>query len=236
MTSRGTAILRNLTSMTAMRVITAALSLGLISLIAKRWGAIHLGEFSTLFTYFMFLQQLPLLGLHIVIARTVASDAENSTKQSINALFISLAVAAILMLGIGLIGRYFYPPSMHSSFWLVGFSCIPSALIVVIEAILIGREQVRFISRVNIIENLLRTLACMVIVLGGGGLTLICATFFFGRWLAVLLYWRNTNIIKYFVISNASKERIRELVRMSPTFLGIMFFSAAFGRFDFILL
>ena len=57
-------VLRNLFSMSIMRVASALLTLALVIVFSRLGGIQQLGQFSLLITLFLFFQLLPLAGLH----------------------------------------------------------------------------------------------------------------------------------------------------------------------------
>ncbi|WP_430010159.1 flippase [Methylophaga lonarensis] len=229
-------LLRNFFSVSAMRLITAAFSFVLFMWLARSWGAELLGEFSTLFTYFMFILQLPLLGLHIVLARDIATRTEQQGECFSNALAIALPVSLILMVIVGLIGQTIYPDNMHKAFWLVGLSSIPMAFVVAAEAVLTGRESMHVIAMVNIIETVARVGLCLILVALGFGLTALFVAFFAAKLLAVVLYWQRGHLGRDFQLGSIAWPHIFTYLRKSPMFFGILILSVGIGRFDFIFL
>lgn len=229
-------LLRNFFSVSGMRLITAAFSFVLFMWLARNWGAELLGEFSTLFTYFMFILQLPLLGLHIVLARDVATRSENVSEFFTNALAIALPVSIVLMLIIGFIGQWVYPENMHKAFWLVGLSSIPMAFVVAAEAVLTGRENMHVIAMVNIVETVFRVSLCLILVALDFGLTALFVAFLAAKLMAVGLYWYRGRLGSNFSLSKITWSQVVEYLRKSPMFFGILILSVGIGRFDFIFL
>ncbi len=228
--------INNLFSLSAMRLFSAAVSFALFSLVARRWGADSLGEFSTVFTYFIFLLQLPLMGLHIVIARQVAAEPETTTEQCTNALILSFFVSILLVFLVGGVGQTLYSESMHAAFWLVGVACVPMAFTAVVEAVLIGQERMAVIAKVNIVENILRVAICIILVLLGFGITALFGAFLLARAVAVGIYWFHGGIGKIVNFNSATLYGIVDYIKQSPTFFGILLLSLVSSRFDFIFL
>lgn len=229
-------LLRNFFSVSVMRLMTAAFSFVLFMWLARSWGAELLGEFSTLFTYFMFILQLPLLGLHIVLARDVATRAESVSAFFTNALVIALPVSIVLLLVMGLIGQWLYPESMHMAFWLVGVSSIPMAFVVAAEALLTGRENMHVIAMVNIVETVVRVCMSLILVALGLGVTALFIAFLAAKLLAVALYWYRGRLGCEFSLSSIAWSQIIAYLKKSPLFFGILLLSVGIGRFDFIFL
>ncbi|AFI84261.1 oligosaccharide flippase family protein [Methylophaga nitratireducenticrescens] len=229
-------IIKNFFSVSMMRLATAMLSFVLFTILARNWGAEMLGEFSTLFTYFMFILQLPLLGLHIVLARRVATEPDTISLQFTNALAIAMPVSLGLMLLIGGIGLNLYPESMHNAFWLVGLSSLPMAFAVAAEAVLTGKENMHVIAWVNIIETVLRVVICLILVWMGYGVTALFLAFLGAKLLAVFIYWFRGGLKDEFEINFFNLTEIIAYLRQSPMFFGILILSVGIGRFDFIFL
>jgi len=222
--------------MTLMRLFTAGLSFLLIMLIARRWGPESLGQFSTLFSFFMFIQQLPLLGLHLSVARTVASDPALASGEATNSFGISIPVGILLAMSLGLTGQWLYPESMHTSFWLVGLACLPTSFTVVAESVLTGEERIHLIAWTLILENIFRVLLCIGFLLLNFGLPALFGAFLFGRLVAVWVYWQGAGFRDLLQLENFGWKKVSSYLPQIHTFLGILVFSASFGRLDFILL
>lgn len=229
-------IAKNFFSITAMRVLTSVFSFIFFSVLARKWGAEALGEFSTLFSVFMFLLQLPLLGLHIVLARNIASTPESVSDETINALVLSLGVAFVMIFLVGFSGQLFYSEKLHASFWLVGVATLFMAVTAVAEAVLIGQEKMDVIARANIGENIFRVFLGAVLVFSGFGLTPVIFVFSFGRLIAVLIYLTKGKIWELARQGTLSLHQITTYLKKCPTFFGILLLSVIVGRFDFIVL
>lgn len=235
MSGTATRLVRNLMSMTAMRLVTAALSFGLMLLLARQWGATRLGEFSTVFAFFLLIQQLPLLGLHLPVARHVAANPAEASEQAVNALGVAVPVAFILCIGIGFLGAAFYAVPLHAAFWFVGSACLPTAVTVVGEAVLAGQERMVAVARIGAVENIARTVVALLLVYFDSSLAMIMAAFVTARACAAWAYWHAGlgSLIDPMRLRGAAMLR---LVRMIPVFFGILLFSVGFGRLDTILL
>lgn len=229
-------MLHNFFSVTVMRLLTSIISFAFFSVLARQWGAESLGEFSTVFSIFMFLWQIPLLGLHIVIARTTATNPETLKEQATNALILSITVSILLLIVIGYLGQALYPESMHTAIWLVGVSTIFMAITSVAEAVLIGQERMHIIAWANIAENIFRVCLGVVLVLAGYGLTEVVAVFVFSRIFSVIIYIKKGNLYELFDHLSISKISLKKYLVQCPTFFGILLLSCVIGRFDFIIL
>lgn len=229
-------IFRNLFSVSVMRLFTSVFSFLLFSILARQWGASLLGEFSTVFAFFMFLLQLPLLGLHIVIAREVAAEPSSSSICGTNAFLVSLPSSLLIAALISSVGVIFYPANMHHSFFLVSLACPLMAFTAVAEAILTGQEKMQVISWVTIAETLCRVSVCLTLVLLGDGLTSLFAAFFGARLIAVILYWAKAGMNDVIQLSKGSWKIVSRYLKQCPTFFGILLLSVGIGRFDFIFL
>ena len=234
--ARHSRILINLTSITIMRFLSAGLSFLLIMVIARMWGPVFLGQFSTLFSYFMFLQQLPLLGLHLLVARAIAGEPGRAARITINSIAISSPIGGLLVLALGIIGWSLYPRDMHLSFWLVGLSCLPTAFTVVAESVLTGQEKIHRVARTLILENLFRISICLLLLWAGLGLSWFFLAFFLGRIVAVAIYWKMADLSPLLQPGLLQMREVFGYLKHVPVFFGILIFSVVFGRIDFILL
>ena len=219
-----------------MRLVSAALSLALFTFLARRWSASMLGEFATVFAVFTLLQQAPLIGLHFVLGRDAAARPETKAELATNAAVLSLAVSVVLGGAVAVLGMILYPASMWAAFGLLGLSLVPTAPIVVAESLLWGGERMGLIMSVNALESAIRVVGCVAVVLMGYGLTAIWAVWLVGRVMVAGIYLRMGVLGDGIQPRKVDRAVLRRLLRMSPTFLGLMLLAAAVSRIDFILL
>lgn len=229
-------LLKNLFSATVMRIISSLLSFLLISYLARVWDVDQLGQFSTLFSIFLFLFQIPLLGLHIVLIRDVAAKPEKTKSYTSTALALSVFVSLFLALSVILIGQSIYPESMHTAIVLIAVSNLLFAVTAVIESVLIAQEKMPVVVWGTIIENLFRVACGFSIAYYGFGITPIVACFVIGRILALIVYQRLANVQRFVDIQSISTSTLQLFIRKIPTVFIILLLSAIIGRFDFILL
>lgn len=228
-------LLKNFASAGVMRLVSAILSFLFVPYLGRQWGAEGLGTFSTVLALYLFLEQVPLLGLQLLLIKEVAARPEETGKLATNAMLLSLAVACLVALGLGAFGQT-YDPAMRPAIWLVGLSLVPTAPIAVIESVLIGKEKMGRIAGMNVIESLFRVGCWFTIVLLGFGLTSLFAAFLVGRVLLAASYFRWGQVRDFLGLSHASTETVGFLLLACPTFLGIRILSSSINRIDFILL
>lgn len=232
-------VLRNLASMGIMRIVSAVLSFVLVVYIARSWGALALGEFSLALTYFFLLQQMPLLGLHIVLMRDIAASPETASHHMLNASALAFTVSLILALIVGAGGQWFYQSSsgeLHIALWLVGAAMVPTGFICAAESVLIGQQRMHVLASLNVMENIVRTLLSLLAVYLGYGMTTVFTLFLLGRILTAIGYFRWGGLRQDLHFKFFDAAIIKTYLKQVPTFFGIMLFAAGINRLDFILL
>lgn len=177
--------------MTGMRVLSSVLSFLLVAYIARVWGVKRLGEYSLLLSIFVFLQLMPLLGLHRVVIREVSACADKAASQTVHACTLAFGVAVVLAVSLATLGPVVYrdAPALHAPLWLVAASLLPTAFTCVAESVLIGQQRMHAAAW-SVAESLLRTGGAFIVIMLGFGLTAVFAVFLAGRVLIVLGYYR----------------------------------------------
>jgi O-antigen/teichoic acid export membrane protein len=231
-------LMKNMTSMAAMRIIAAALSFFLVVCIARFWGTEPMGRFALLSSLFIFLQQMPLLGLHLVLIRDSAARPETVPAQIANALAIALGAGTILALGLGVAGSVLYRDDMpmRLSVALVALCVIPTGFICVIESVLIGQERMHLVAKWNVAENIIRTALSLLALWLGMDLVAVFSVFLLGRLILVAAYFKALHVHQLLQGVLPHRAGIAAYLRQVPTFLGIMVCSASINRLDFLLL
>jgi len=228
--------LKNLFSLSVMRIATALLSFLLFGLLARVWGPELLGEYSTVFTYFMFLMQFPLLGLHLIIVRDVASCSKDTGRYIFSSAFLSFCTSFVIAMLVVAIGWFGYETELHSSFFILALTCFPTAIIVSIESALMGCEKMAVISKVNIVESVIRAALSATLLFAGAPLVALVAVLLFGRIIALLIYIQQVKKIIIFDKKLFDVLLVRRLIKQAPLFFCILLFSASIGRLDLIFL
>lgn len=217
-----------------MRILSMVLTF-LFFVYVARISREKLGEFATVFTYFIFLQQAPLLGLHIVVTREVAAGKEPVGHLATNTLAVALLAALVLCPALGSLGMTLYPRELWPAFWLVGLSMFPTALTNVVDSVLIGQERIGRLALVGGIENIARAVGSFA-VMPWFDLTGVFTVFLLGRCLAVVLYLRWSGLADVFRRDDCSVAAVLGFFAICPTYLGILILSSGINRFDSMLL
>jgi O-antigen/teichoic acid export membrane protein len=230
-------ILKNFTSAGSMRIGTAAISLFFFLYVANVWGVEFSGEVQTVFAYFIFLQQAPLLGLHVMLTREVAGDQQRTARHATNALVLAFAAAPVIAVALGLLGEWRYSTAdVQWALWLVGMSMFPTAVIAVIESVLIGQEKVGLLAIVNAAENLIRVVLSIAALSLGYGLVGVFGSFLLARVIAILMYARWSGVYHELRLQEIDRSMLRSYLAACPIFLGILVLSSAINRIDTIML
>jgi len=228
----------NLMSLGAMRVASAGASFALVVMIGREQGPALLGEFSALQSIFVFLQLMPLLGLHVVVIREVAAAPERSAEVVTSATGLAILVSLVLGIGVAISGtmKPGTSPDFSVAAMLVGIAMLPTAWICVAESFLIGSESMKALARWNVYENLARTVISIALLLAGFGLVALYLVFLLCRlWLA-WAYWTQQGVGHWVQAQALTREEFGRLLRELPVFVGIMVCAASLNRLDFLLL
>jgi O-antigen/teichoic acid export membrane protein len=230
--------LRNLFSMSAMRIISAGLTFSLVLAFSRIVGIAQLGQFSLLITLFLFFQLLPLLGLHLYLIREISAAPQSIAHHLPNAMILALSMSVLLALALGFGGTVIYAeqPEIHSALWLVAASLIPTAPIVVIEMGLLAQQRMNVVAQRNIFENILRTSLSLWLVFAGYGLTPVFIVFFCGRLLTAISYIASNTLPSLIAYREISRVTLSSYARNLPTFFGIALLGALSTRLDMLIM
>ena len=72
---------------------------------ARQWGAENFGDYATSLSFFQLLQQAPLLGLHLLLARDVAARPEFIHRDMATAAGLAIGIALLMALAVGATGH-----------------------------------------------------------------------------------------------------------------------------------
>ncbi|MBE7421028.1 MAG: hypothetical protein EFKGCFLK_02712 [Rhodocyclaceae bacterium] len=223
-------------SLTSMRIGTAALTFLLFWLVARWSGSEALGAYAVVMNVFLFVQQMPMLGLHLALIRDAAAEPQALAENRMAMTWIALTVAFLLAAFILLAVAPAYSPALRVPIWLVAAAMLPTAITGVAESVMLGQQRMRLVAAVCIAEGLLRTAATVALVLMDYGVTAWMAVFLCGRVLAAMAYALAGETAGVGLLRSFPKAALLRYLRMSPVFAGILLAAAAFSRLDFFVL
>ena len=223
-------------SLTTMRIGTAALTFLLFWMIARWSGNEALGAYAVVMNVFLFVQQMPMLGLHLALIRDVAANPQAMEENRLAMTWIALAVALLLAAVILLAVAPAYSPALRMPIWLVAAAMLPTAITGVAESVMLGQQRMRLVAAVSITEGLLRTVATVALVLLDYGLSAWLAVFLCGRMLAAAAYALAGETAGLGLLRRFPKAALLRYLRMSPVFAGILVAAAAYSRLDLFML
>lgn len=231
-------LIRNLMSMGTMRIVSALLTMGLLVGCARMWGIIELGNLALLTTIFLFCQLLPLLGLHLHLIREVSAKPELVVPYGATGVALALVVSLVLCVGLGVGGGLLYKDqtALHVPLWLIGFSLLPTAFVVVMEALLMAQQHMNVVAKFNIVENVGRTAIALLLVLTGYGLDAVFTVFLGARVLVALCYLRLKDNPIELRLSSVSTTVLLDFIGRVPVFFSIIVCSTLVSRLDVLLL
>ena len=228
-------LLGKLASVTVLRLGVAASGFALFWLLSHHLSSAALGGFSVLMNTFFLLQAMPLLGLGVHLIREVAAHPAQQPHDISVATALALPVSGLLCLGLIGHGLWIAHDDLRPSFMLLGLSMWPTAWVLVAESALIGREQLKVLTWVNLLESLWRMLGAGVAVWQGWGLTGVFAFFLSGRVLAAVAYGWGAGLPRP-RLALVSLKAWQHWVTLAPTYFAIALVSAACSRIDMIVL
>ncbi len=230
-------VTRGAIAMILMRVASAALSFLFMIIAARAWGAERLGVYSTLYAWFVVLQQIPALGLHYRLIRDLIQDTNARVSLVTNSAVISIACGVILATGVILTGLGTTADDSMLAVTMMALALASSGLIVVGEANLFSHERLTGVARITIVETTFRTVGWIAAILMGGGVASLFVILLIGRLVAVVLYLGRHGMLRI-ALNHAviSWSVIVDLLRSVPPLFLILLFSGLLVRMDMLLL
>jgi O-antigen/teichoic acid export membrane protein len=218
------------------RSLSALLTFLLLLYMARMWGVSRYGQYAAIFGFFLLVQQLPLLGLHTMIARDTAAAPHLAHRQTASLAVAGCVVGLLLGLITGAVGEILYSPAQRLGFWFIGIALLPTAAILAIEHMLIGQERLSLVAVVNIAENILRLVIIAGIIHFGGSLSAVCFAFATLRFLTLIIYLPQNRVGAELWQVGAGWDTIAPTLKEMPVFLASMLLSTGLSRFDIVLL
>lgn len=211
----------------------------LLWMVLARWrDAPEVGRFTIAMSVYLIFSGLCTLGLgpYLVSEFTRRKDQQAHLSFTASAtVFLSLCSIgfAVLMCVTG----FFVSASseVRLTIALLSLAVLPTGLIVIAEAVFIANGKTRVVALANTIENILRTLIPLLLVLRGSGLAMIALAFVVARLAACLVYAIAARG-RWSALRLARRQEVIALSRNTPTFAGITILSAIHWQVAALLL
>jgi len=181
-------VARNTLAATLAQVSTALFGYLLLYLTAFLSGAEGVGALAVLMSISLMGQMVAVLGLNILLTRTIAVGSADQPRELGRSLALAmaggLAVGAVVVVvsGIGLV-----PESLGLAIAIVALSIAPGAAAMVCEGFITGRERLGLITKSNVIEGLARFIVAAAALLAGAGAVGLALTIVITRVLALAI-------------------------------------------------
>lgn len=233
----GTSLIKNTIALSVPSAVNPLLSFVLVLVISRYLGVEGLGQYSLLNAFSLIFTTVASLGLGSLLVRQVAKKKQEVHVLLLNSLVfgaVSSVIAIVLMNGLMVFMRYDREILVAGT--ICSISLIPSTAIRYLESIFRGAEQSEYIAACYFLENLLKVIVCVALVLLGYGIitlfVAILATRLFGL-LFLLHYYQKINGTP----SWEFRPDIWQLfLREAPTFTGIAVFSTMHLNMEEVML
>ena len=227
---------KNTVSILIARIAAPASSLFLIICVARYLGVEELGKYSLILSFLLLFQILPTFGLNYYITREVSRDNSLAGRYLVDGMLFFIISGLFFSVVLNILAHFLsYPDDVKTGLFIVSFALVPSGLYVLYESLLMGLETMSYLSTVNLLEGLFRSLIGISGVMAGFGFYWLVWTLFLSKCISCLFL--------LFVLRNKFPGKIKlkvntlkDLIRASKSFFGINLFAVLNSRIDFIIL
>lgn len=230
-------LFKNTLALSIPSALNPFVSLILISVVSRKLGVEGMGQYSLLSSYLNIFTTVASLGLGGLIVREVARRPGDIHALTVNSLLFAVvsSVLAIIIMDLG-VTLLRYDNELQLAFIVGSISLIPASCSRFLESTFRAIKRSEFIAVGQFLENISKVILCVAVVLAGYGIVAISVmtvvTKFFALALLVVFYLK---AIGAFSIK-LRKDVWTMLVKESPIFMGIAFFSTVHLNIDTILL
>lgn len=211
----------------------------LLWMVLARWrDAAEVGRFTIAMSVYLIFSGLCTLGLGPYLVSEFTRRKEQQSHLSFTAsaaVFLSLCsvALAVLMCATG----FFVSEAseVRLTIALLSLALLPTGFIVIAEAVFIANGKTRVVALANTVENILRTLIPLLLVMRGSGLAMIALAFVGARLAAGLIYAIAARG-RWSALRLAQRREVIALSRVTPTFAGITILSSIHWQVAALLL
>lgn len=223
-------------------MIVAKISLPLFSLatvlfIARVSGVQELGKYTFVVTYFSVFHFMSSLWMYELLTREVAKNRSQAHILFDDILKIGIVSSFIFFAIMVYAVKFFnYSDDVYYAVIVIGLALFPSAVISANESVFMGYEKYHFITTSNIIENLIKTILSIIIVLLDLGIVALATVFLLCRFINVMIQHRIIVIEFFRPKLSWGFKMSRDIIGVVPLFLMMYTVAILYTRADIILL
>ena len=189
-TGEGRALAGNAAWMVGANVVSKLASFVLVVVLARGLGPRQYGYFAFALAFVPLFLQLARWGIDVVTVRQVAADRTALSRVFVNGLAARVALALGAALAAAALSIFF----VDGKGPLLAVSIVAAALFLdelstFLGGVFIAFERMRFNAMVLVVNRFASTLLAVVVVALGGGLALVCLTYFLGSLGALACGW-----------------------------------------------
>ena len=207
----------------------------LVVVVSRQLGAAGLGEYQIMITYPAVFEMVAALGLWPLLIRNVAREPHEAFRYLLHGSALSLVVGTLL-LPLMYLSSAGYSDAVRNGILLLSFSLLPSAQVVVSEAILIARGKPQTIAMLLVAENVALVAVATGLLMGGRGVVAIAIVMLVMRVLTAVVALRLALRIAGTRVWRLERAFALTLVREAPVFLASSFVWALYSRLDVLVL
>ena len=173
---------KNTVSILIARIAAPASSLFLIICVARYLGVEELGKYSLILSFLLLFQILPTFGLNYYITREVSRDNSLAGRYLVDGMLFFIISGLFFSVVLNILAHFLsYPDDVKTGLFIVSFALVPSGLYVLYESLLMGLETMSYLSTVNLLEGLFRSLIGISGVMAGFGFYWLVWTLFLSK-------------------------------------------------------
>lgn len=159
----------------------------LLFMLLARQSPESAGTFKTVLTYIVIAEFLGMLGLHRWLAAEIATltDQRWPLFLATNA-FTFMVTNLLVLVYAGVATSGLYSQEVNDGLWLGLMAVVPSGVYACVQSALFGIGESHYLGKLNMMENIIRCGASVVLVLLSQSVYLILVVFVLTRWLVAL--------------------------------------------------
>jgi O-antigen/teichoic acid export membrane protein len=233
----GRRIIKNTAALVVLRVVMPMLSMVLVFAISRILGTDGLGQYTLAFAYLYFFVTVAPLGLHSIITRDGAQNAEALDEILGHSLMLATIASVALTAVMAALGPALgYDRETSLALIVASLALFPSTIGTLFDGAFIARERMDYLAYAALAEIAVKVgFAASALALGYGLITVI-ALAVVGRAVASIVAIVLLRSLGVRVFLGRDAQVLRRLLASAPTFVSIAIFSTLYWRNDVFML
>jgi O-antigen/teichoic acid export membrane protein len=230
-------VTKNALALTALKLVSPALSVVVVLAVSRMLGAEGLGRYTLATTFLGVVTTLTPLGLNAFLMREGARTGDSFPKLFANAVGLTVTVSVLVTLLFPMVGFWLgYDAVTRQALTVLSLAIVPATLLVLCDAVFISHHRSWYIGIYTMVDLVIRVGVGTWLLFHGHDVVALIGVLVAAQWAAFAVAAHLARRLGAPLRINVDRAILGRLIRTAPTFLSISVFATMAWNIDVVML